>query len=77
MSRFWLAFLVGWLIKQAILKIGGARLFESSRPFFAGIVIGQTVILTIWVLVNILIYWRHGGTFDPQWSTFFHDLYSS
>jgi len=76
LSRFWLAFLIGWLLKKAILKIGGGKLFDRSRPFFTGIVIGQTVIIAVWVVANIFIYWNNGSTFDRRWWEFMTDIYS-
>ena len=76
MSRYWWSFFIGWLLKRIILKIGGGRLFERSRPFFTGIVIGQAVVCLIWVIANIIIYWCNGLSFDATWHVFMRHIYS-
>ncbi|MHC4716638.1 MAG: DUF6784 domain-containing protein, partial [Planctomycetota bacterium] len=77
MSRYWWSFLVGWALKRLILRIGGGRLFERSRPFFTGMVVGQAVCLLIWVIVNILVFWQRDLVFDRNWWRFMQDIYSS
>jgi len=77
MSRYVFSFFVGWLIKKALVKIGGGRLFEQSRPFFAGIVVGQAVVATIWVCVNITIFLTNHHSFNDKWYRFMMDIYSS
>ena len=76
MSRYWMCFLIGWGLKQLILRIGGGRLFEKGRPFFTGIVIGQAAVLLVWVIVNIVLFWKNGLVFDRNWWTFMTWMYS-
>jgi hypothetical protein len=77
MSRYWSSFLVGWAIKKVILKIGGSRLFEKARPFFTGVIVGQAFVCLLWVVVNIIIDWNNGQTFESKWWAFMYDIYSS
>jgi uncharacterized membrane protein YGL010W len=77
MSRFWFSFMLGWLIKGAIIKIGGGRLFEHLRPFFVGTIIGLCVIYTFWILMNIVTYCSNGFTFQLEWPLLFRDMFSS
>jgi len=77
MSRYWFSFLLGWLIKKVILKIGGGRLFERTRPFFVGVLTGLALIFAFWVIVNIIIYRQNDFTFDMKWWGFVRDMYSS
>lgn len=77
MSRLWWAFLVGWVLKTAILKIGGVPLLEKSRPFFAGILAGLALILGLWMIVHVILFWSQGMVFDPAWSAFLPDMYPS
>jgi hypothetical protein len=77
LSRFWLAFLIGWFIKAAVIKIGGVNLFEKCRPFFAGIVAGLAFTLVVWMFAHIALFVAGGGVFDPTWWGFLSDMYSS
>ena len=40
-KTMWPSILVGWLIKQVMVRYGGARLYRSARPFFLGLIIGE------------------------------------
>jgi hypothetical protein len=56
LSRLYTSFLVGWLIKIAILRIGGGKVFSSIKPFFIGVVFGQCIISGVWIVVNVAYY---------------------
>ncbi len=77
MSRYWLSFFIGWLIKTALLKIGGGKLFERSRPFFTGIVVGQAVVATLAALLTILMFWKNGFHLETTWQQFMTSFYSN
>ncbi len=76
MSRLWFSFMIGWLIKKAILKIGGGRLFESSRPFFIGTIMGLAFIYSVWIVANIVFYRYNHYMFEFEWITFFRDMFN-
>jgi hypothetical protein len=77
LSRFWLAFLLGWFIKAVVIKIGGVTLFAKCRPFFAGIIAGLAMTLVTWMVAHIAVFVANGGVFDPTWWGFMSDMYSS
>ncbi len=77
MSRYCFSFFLGWLIKAAILKIGGGRLFEKTRPFFVGVLTGLAVIFTFWVGINIVLFRNNHFSAEAEWSIIFRDLFSS
>jgi hypothetical protein len=52
LSRIYQSFLIGWVIKVAILKIAGGDFYSRSRPFFIGLIMGQLVMGTIMVMVG-------------------------
>ena len=56
LSRLYFAFLLGWLIKVALLRIGGGRVFARSKPFFFGVIAGSVVMSGIWLAVGIISY---------------------
>ena len=46
---------MAWLFKLLILKYGGARLFERARPYFLGLILGETVVIGTWLGIDFLI----------------------
>jgi len=48
----WFSVFIGWLIKRAILKYGGGRLFRTVIPLFVGLLIGHFVVAGIWMIVG-------------------------
>ena len=40
MDHLWFNMFLAWLIKVAVLKYGGARLYLKTRPFFMGLILG-------------------------------------
>jgi|GEM_PF-3131335 len=76
MGRYWQSFFIGWLIKKALLKIGGGKLFERSRPFFTGIVVGQVAVAIVIVLVNIWLFHENNYDLKREWYRFMGNMYS-
>ncbi len=48
----WFSVFLAWLIKVIILRYGGAQLFNKSRIFFLGIIIGRMLISGLWLVVD-------------------------
>ncbi len=42
-NKMFFTVLLAWLIKSAVLRYGGARLFMQLRPFFLGLILGELV----------------------------------
>ena len=51
-GRMWFSVFVAWLIKAAILKYGGSRLYVSLRPLFLGLILGELVVAGFWVVID-------------------------
>ncbi len=49
----WFSVFLGWFAKRTILYLGGSKLFEQAKPFFLGVVIGESVAAGFWMLVGI------------------------
>ena len=77
MSRYFFSFFLGWLIKVIILKIGGGRLFEKTKPFFVGAVAGLAFIYACWIVANLFIFRANNFTFEQEWALIFKDMFSS
>jgi hypothetical protein len=43
MNQVWLPFFIAWLVKTAVLRYGGMRLYRLSLPFFYGLIVGDFV----------------------------------
>jgi hypothetical protein len=56
MARFYVSIFLGWTIKMAILKIGGGRVCERSRPFFIGGLFGCVMGAGLWIGVAAIEY---------------------
>jgi hypothetical protein len=56
LSRIYFAFLLGWLIKVALLRIAGGRVFARSKPFFFGVIAASAVMTGLWLIVGVLYY---------------------
>jgi hypothetical protein len=50
---------IAWAIKFLILRIGGAMLYRTYRPFFLGVLVGYTTGIAVSILVDIV--WFPGG----------------
>ena len=51
MSVFWFSCLIAWLLKTAIIRYGGMRLYIKARPWFLGMVLGEFGMAVVWALV--------------------------
>ena len=56
LSRLYTSFFIAWVIKVALLRIGGGKFFTQAKPFFIGVIIGQLVTIAFWILVGIVYY---------------------
>ncbi len=51
----WWSIFLGWLAKLAVLKYGGARLYQDARPFFIGMIFGEGLAAGAWLLINLAL----------------------
>jgi hypothetical protein len=56
LSRLFASFFIAWVIKVALLRIGGGKFFTQAKPFFIGVIIGQLTTIVFWILVGIVYY---------------------
>lgn len=54
MDELWATILATWLIKSVIMRYGGVKAFQSARPFFLGLILGQFATNGIWLFIDRL-----------------------
>ena len=54
MGSLWFAFLVAWLVKSLVLKLGGIEVYRRSRWLFYGLILGQIVVAGSWLVIDVL-----------------------
>jgi len=59
-SNFVYSFLLGWLIKTLVVKIGGGRVYQNLKPLFIGIIIGDLCGGAFWILYGPARYFWTG-----------------
>lgn len=50
----WASFLIGWLLKSLIIKLGGVGSYRKFKPIFLGAVLGESVIGCVWAIVGMI-----------------------
>jgi hypothetical protein len=54
LSLLWLPLLIAWIVKSVLLRYGGLRAYRQALPFFLGVILGECVIGSLWMLIGIL-----------------------
>ena len=49
----WLPLFIAWVLKATALRLGGRRLYILLMPFFYGLILGQSVVGSLWSLVSV------------------------
>jgi len=52
MIHTWFSVFIAWMIKGAVLKYGGPKVYRGSTPLFLGLIIGQVLCAGIWLVVD-------------------------
>jgi hypothetical protein len=55
LSLLWLPLLIAWLIKLLLLRYGGLRAYRQALPFFLGVILGECVVGSLWMLTGIAL----------------------
>ena len=50
-SQIWFSALIAWILKVVIVRFGGVNFFQSMKPFFLGLILGEVVISGIWGVI--------------------------
>jgi len=58
MNLLWFPLFLSWLIKWIVLKGGGRKAHRKVVPFFLGLILGEFVVGSIWMILGPLGNWR-------------------
>ena len=53
MINFWFPVFLGWLIKTAVLKFGGHKIYQKLLPGFLGLIFGEFLSAGVWVVIDL------------------------
>lgn len=51
----WFSIFLGWSFQVLIIKFGGPRVYNSSKPFFLGLILGTYGAAGIWFAIQLLV----------------------
>jgi hypothetical protein len=54
-GHLWFSILIGWLAKTAIVRWGGATLYVRAKPFFFGLIVGESLAAAFWLGMGFLL----------------------
>lgn len=60
MAQFSGSFLVGWLIKVAVMRLGGHRTYNTAKPLMTGLIAGDLLGMLFWMVVSTVHYLMTG-----------------
>ena len=56
LSRTFYSFLIGWAIREAIVKFGGGKVYQDLKPFFIGLIVGELFMMALGMFVALLYF---------------------
>jgi len=52
----WSSFLVGWAVKQLVVRFGGGRVYQNLKPLFVGLIAGELIAAGTSIAFEIVYY---------------------
>ncbi|MEM1211859.1 MAG: DUF6785 family protein [Planctomycetota bacterium] len=69
MTMFSMSFLIGWMVKTGVVRLGGAKAYQNVRPMMIGVIAGELFAALLWVVAG-LVYYTVVGETPPKFSIF-------
>jgi hypothetical protein len=54
-THLWLSIFIGWLAKNLILRFGGTKMYTAAKPFFLGLIVGESAAAGFWLMMGIVL----------------------
>lgn len=64
MTQTMYSFLIGWMIKELIVRFAGGKVYQDLKPLFLGLVIGELLAGALGILIGVIYYLVTGN--QPQ-----------
>jgi hypothetical protein len=55
-QNLWFSFLIGWALKKAVVTYGGPRAYHDGKPFFLGLIMGETMVAAFFIVTQLIYY---------------------
>ncbi len=66
MQALWLSIAIGWAIKLMLLRTGGKGVYRRARPFFLGLILGETLSAAAWTTFTLTMHATTNSPIIPQ-----------
>ena len=50
------SFLVGWVIKVVLVRLGGVKTYQTAKPLMIGVIAGELAACFGWTIVGVIYY---------------------
>ena len=57
----WGSFLLGWFVKQLVVRFGGGGVYQKCKPVFVGLIAGELGIAGVMLVVGFVHYFLYGS----------------
>jgi len=54
MINFWFPVMLAWLIKGAVLRVGGVTLYRRLAPGFLGLILSEFICAALWTIIGVV-----------------------
>jgi hypothetical protein len=54
-AHLWFSIMLGWLARTLVLRFGGAKFYTDAKPFFIGLIVGESMAAGGWLVVGIVL----------------------
>jgi hypothetical protein len=51
----WFSIFLGWLCKVTIVRFGGGSFYQNAKPFFLGLIVGDSVAAGFWLVLDVIL----------------------
>jgi hypothetical protein len=56
MNAFSQSFLIGWLVKTAVTRLGGPQTYNKAKPLMTGLIAGDLLGVLVWMVIGAVYY---------------------
>ena len=63
----WPSFMLGWAIKQLVVKFAGGKSYNQLKPLFIGVILGEIFAVAVVIVVGFLYYLSTGTIPKSYW----------